>query len=140
MKEQMVLLAVYNQIESANRHTALLKAEGIRCVIDFSDSVFDESSLDERPGVVQLLVHREDFERADLILEMEDRTYKYKEGAERPGEGNMLAGGIISMSGILASLGNLDGLPDNMIWFPFAVAAIGGGLFFKGILEAKEES
>ncbi|MEZ4774151.1 MAG: hypothetical protein R3D00_13290 [Bacteroidia bacterium] len=140
MKDPMVILAVYNQMKNANRHAILLKAEGVRCAIDFAEDPNEVSLFRESIGEIQLLVHTDDYERANIILEMDDRTLEAGEHEERPGEESMLVGGVVGMAGILTSLANFDGLPENMILFPFAVAAIGGILFWKGIMEAREEN
>ncbi|MEZ4828863.1 MAG: hypothetical protein R3C61_21645 [Bacteroidia bacterium] len=140
MRQPMVILALYNQIQKANQHASLLKAEGVRCVIDFSEPIYNETEMGSISGGIQLLVHRDDFERADLILEMDDRTSTDTPADNRPGEQSMLAGGVIGMAGILSSFANLDGLPENMIFFPFAVVAMGGILFWKGMMDSREEN
>lgn len=138
MEDNMVPLAFYVNIPDANRHADLLKAEGIRCKIEVNPHSGDGLYRD-REGDIVLLVHEYDFDRADLILEMDDRTFDDSERREKPGEKNMLAGGVISLTGMLAALGNLDGLPDNMMLIPYAVAAIGGVIFFRGMLESRSE-
>lgn len=140
MKDPMVVLAVYNQMKNANRHATLLKAEGVRCFIELVENTDEVSLFGESLIEIRLLVHEDDYERANIILEMDDRTLETGNHSERPGEESMLIGGVVGMSGILASLANLDGLPDNMLLIPFAVAAIGGVLFWKGIMEAREEN
>ncbi|MCB0839427.1 MAG: hypothetical protein KDD99_22305 [Bacteroidetes bacterium] len=137
MNEDMITLAFYSEVADANRHASLLKAEGIRCEVVFNNPISGDALHGEREGEIEIKVHPDDFDRADMILELDDQARGISQKpTERAGAANKLTGGILGMVGFLTALGNI---PDDLIMLPYAIVAIGRLFYVRGIAQAQVE-
>ena len=130
MQEQMIIVARYKNTVLANEHVDILNHRGIQSELETLD-LFD--ALGEkrgRAGEVLLKVAQEDLEAVARIWE----ELNLGEMEQPKGEGLMLGGAAIAISGVLATFSQYGSVGSEYFWVPCSLAAAGICFFLRGLM------
>ena len=130
MQEKMVTVARYRDAVLAHRHAGLLRQRGIQSeleTLDLFDALAEKKGVD---GEVLLKVAPEDVDEVAELWEELDLGPK----VSQKGEGLMLGGAAIAISGVLTTFSQYGSIGSDFFWVPCGLAAAGICFFLRGLM------
>jgi hypothetical protein len=135
MKPSFISVARYEDFAQALQMADSLRAHGIECSLKPAQAD-TSTTADEACGAIQLWVWPEQKAKAEDILHQ--ATHRLCGRDQRRGEHCTWAGALTAMAGILTSWAELPMESGEAMFFPYAMAALGGTLFLKGLMTSRE--
>lgn len=136
--QDMVVLANFEDAVQANRIATFLRNEGIHVVVNLADLGSWYGFLWKRKKLISILVEPEDEDFAHSILDELDNTGLNR--AASTADSYVLAGGVTSMVGVLATLGQYGDDTSTILTFAYGLIFGGGAFFLRGLMKSKEEN
>ncbi len=126
----MIEVASYHTLEEANAYAGVLRRAGIVCEVEAAIEHDDlDFEFEHEEEVFLIFVQPEDEDDARMII---DSAGTFVAPPNRPGQRDMLLGGVIGGIGILTSLADVPGVDAPWTWIPYGMAVLGVMLFLKG--------
>ena len=126
-------MAYYEDPALAQRHNEYLRQQGINSILKFPDSPL--AGHEQAEAV--LMVPEQEFSLANDWLDEFEQSRAGQ--AASKGDRSMLTGGVTSMVGILASLGQYGEETGLMLGIAYSMIFVGGAVFLRGLLKNRAE-
>lgn len=137
MNDLMITVACYEDRRLAEHHAELLRNRGLTC--DLKETYITDSLADLVGEETEYMLKVPESEATSAFewLAALEHTALYEPAGE--GDSLLLIGAVLAMVGILTSFGRLDGINEDFLLLPYALALVGGCLFLRGLMVNRME-
>ena len=132
MKNQLLVLAHYDNFLQAIQDAQSLKSEGIPCIVESFNPVKANGFFLNRIREIQLKVSKDDKDLAALALDLDDSRIENPTFTQLSQQYFIVAF-ITLIIGLCSAVGLYTGFLSMWTWIPIAFLLMGGLLFRRGM-------